>query len=121
MRTVEKKYTLGIVTDEQAMFDILEKFLTKEGYEVKRVLHEISDEDDFALVIQAPTRPSDRSVRFSKSLKSKKFLVVQACDEDYSDTDNNAIVLSQRPLNLRQLSETIKSALTRSNRVEAVD
>ncbi len=33
MKTVEKKYILGIIADEQAMFEILDKFLSKEGYE----------------------------------------------------------------------------------------
>jgi len=118
MKCVEKKYSLGIITDEDAMFDLLAKFLSKEGYEVKRVLHEIGSEEKFDLVIYALSRYSDRSKKFFTNLKTKKIFIVQSIDEDFADHDNGMIVLSERPLNLKQLSDTIKNALAKSGFVE---
>lgn len=120
MNAVEKKYVLGIVTEENAMYDILAKFLTKEGYQVRRVQHEISDEEGIALVIHAPTRSSDRSRLFLRSVKTKKLIIVQYGDEEFAETDESAVVLSERPLNLKQLSDTIKTTLAKAVRVEAV-
>jgi hypothetical protein len=120
MNAVEKKYVLGIVTDEDAMFDILAKFLTKEGYEVRRVHKEISGEEDIALVIHAPTRSSDRSRLFLGSVKTKKLIIVQYGDEEFAETDESAVVLSERPLNLKQLGDTIKKTLAKAIHVEAV-
>ncbi|HUI29297.1 MAG TPA: hypothetical protein VLX91_03695 [Candidatus Acidoferrales bacterium] len=115
MRKSEKKHVLGIVADEDAMFDILAKFLTKEGYEVERVIHEIGEEEDLSLIIHAPTRSSDRSKNFFKNLKKKKIIIAQSGDDEYSEIDDNTILFSERPLNLKQLSDTIEKALSRSN------
>lgn len=119
MKGVETKYIVGIITDEDAMFDLLAKFLSKEGYEVKRVLHEIGDEENFDLVIHAPSRYSDHSKKFFNDIKLKKILIVQSVDEDLPDHDNDMIVLSERPLNLKQLSNTIKNILAKSDCIEA--
>ncbi|MFZ1081711.1 MAG: hypothetical protein WAO19_07280 [Candidatus Kryptoniota bacterium] len=109
-----KKNILGIITDEEAMFDLLSKFLKKEGYEVARVLHDISEDENYSLVIYAPGRGSSRSEKWLENLKKRKpaLLVVQSYDEDYFDYDDNVVSLSERPLNLRQLSETIKKQLS---------
>jgi len=117
MTGVEEKRMLGIVTDEDAMFDLLVKFLSKEGYEVKRVVHEIGEEEDLALIIHAPTRFSERSKKFFKSSKKKKLLIVQSVDEDNSEFGDDAVILSERPLNLKQLSDTIKRVLANSSYV----
>jgi hypothetical protein len=121
MNGAERKYVLGIVTDEDAMFDLLAKFLSKEGFEVKRLLHEIStNEEDFALVIYAPTRSSDRSKKFFKNSKKRKLLIVQSVDEDYSEFGDDTVILSERPLNLKQLSDTIRRTLADSSYVGTV-
>lgn len=120
MNALEKKYVLGIVTDEDAMFDILSKFLTKEGYEVRRVQHEITGEEDIALVIHAPTRSSDRSRLFLRSVKTKKLIIVQYGDDEFAEIDESAVVLSERPLNLKQLSDTVKKTIAKTTHVEAV-
>ncbi len=113
MQTNEGKNILGVITDEEAMFDLLSKFLRKEGYEVRRVVHDISEEENYALVIYAPARASSRSKNWFENLKKRKptLLVVQSYDEDYLDDDDNVVMLSERPLNLKQLSETIKKQL----------
>jgi hypothetical protein len=120
MKGVEKKYILGIVTDEDAMFELLSKFLNKEGYEVKRVLHEVGEVEDFDLIVHAPSRYSDRSKRLFKDLKGRKLLVVQSVDKDFSEDEDGVIVLSERPLNLKQLGETIKNALAKPDCIETV-
>ncbi|MCL4512285.1 MAG: hypothetical protein M1470_14690 [Bacteroidetes bacterium] len=112
MRVHNRKAALGITTDEQAMFDLLAKFLTKEGYGVRRVLPDVSENQDLALIIYAPTRELSSSTSWFKNLKNKKpaLLVVQCCNEnsfDAPDIDDNVIVLSEYPLNLKQLRETV--------------
>jgi hypothetical protein len=109
----EQKKILGIVTDEDAMFDLLSKFLRKEGYEAKRVSDDISEDENYALIIYAPARGSNRSkIRF-ENLKRRKptLLVVQSYDDD-GFFDDNVVKLSDGLLNLRQLSETIKQQLS---------
>ena len=103
------------------MFDLLSKFLKKEGYDVKRVLHDTLDLEDYAMLIYAPARGwsnspegSFRAKDWFGNLKDKKtaLLVVQNYDEDRFDGDNNVAMLSDCPLNLRKLSETIKKQLS---------
>ncbi len=118
MSTPDAKHVLGIMTDEEAMFELLTKFLGKEGYKTKRVSSDASDARDLALVILAPTRDPSRSKSWFENLRKTKptVLVVQCCDEDYSDADNDVILLKERPLNLRQLSDTIRWTLEKSGR-----
>ncbi|MGO9481367.1 MAG: hypothetical protein ACLP05_06270 [Candidatus Kryptoniota bacterium] len=114
METNEGKSILGIITDEEPMFDLLSKFLKKEGYEARRVLHNMSECEDYALVIYAPARGSSHSKTWFENLKKRRptLLVVQSYDEEFFDDDDNVVKLSDRPLNLRQLSETIKKQLS---------
>ncbi len=107
------------MTDENAMFEILAKFLGKEGYQTKRVFSVPTETEDLALVIVAPTRGPNRSGSWIDNLKKIKpaVVIIQCCDEDYADADANVIVLKDRPLNLRQLSETIRTALRKSGSV----
>jgi hypothetical protein len=119
MKGVEKKYILGIVTDEDAMFDLLWKFLCKEGYEVKRVLHEVGDED-FALLVHAPARSSDLPKSVPKSVKTKRIFIGQPADDDFVNTDEDTVVLSERPLNLRKLSDMIEKMLAATNCVGTI-
>jgi len=116
----DRKYLLGIVADENAMFDLLAKFLDKEGYEVKRILPEVQDEEEFALMIYAPTRDAERSRKWFDTLRKKRpaLLVVQLGDDDYESSEDNVVVLSERPLNLRQLSDTIKRTIEKSGYAE---
>lgn len=108
---------LGIVTDEEAMFDLLTKFLGKEGFKTQRVSPDASEAKDLGLVILAPTRNPSPSRSWFENLKRVKptVLIVQCCDEDYADVDNNVVLLKERPLNLRQLSATIKRTLEKSS------
>ncbi|MCL5267718.1 MAG: hypothetical protein M1469_06415 [Bacteroidetes bacterium] len=116
MSTSDNKPVLGVITDEAAMYDLLAKFLVKEGYEVKRASHDPSADDDFALIVYAPTRETSHSKDWFDDLMKKKraVLVVQCCDEDYVDLDDNVVVMSERPLNLRQLSNTIEKTIETS-------
>lgn len=116
MRSREREVILGIMTDEQAMYELLAKFLVKEGYVVKRVLDDISNNEDLALIIYAPTRDISHSASWFKNLKNKKpsLLVVQCCNEDYFDDDDNVAVLTEHPLNLKQLGETVFKLIKRS-------
>ncbi len=100
---------LGVITDEDAMYDLLSKFLVKEGYEVRRATSGSSNGDEYALIVYAPTRESTHSRSWLDELIKKKraVLVVQCCDEDYADLDQSVAVISDRPLNLRQLSSMI--------------
>ncbi len=118
MKGVEKKYILGIITDEDAMLDLLAKYLSKEGYEVKRVFHEIVDQENFDLVILASSRYSDHSKKFFKNLRTRKLIIVQSADEDFSGHDDDTVVLSDRPLNLKKLSETIGNILAKHDYAE---
>jgi DNA-binding response OmpR family regulator len=116
MRTLDTKVAVGIMTDEEAMFELLTKFLGKEGYETRRVSTNASEVIDLPLVILAPTRDPSRSRSWFANLKKRKpaVLVVQCCDEDYADVDSNVVMLMERPLNLKQLSETIRKTLEKS-------
>jgi hypothetical protein len=115
MKSGEGKYVLGIVTDEEAMYDLLAKFLHKEGYEVERVLHEIKEDEGLALIIHAPARISDLQSKVLGSQKIKKLFIGQPVDEDCLNSDDETIVLAQRPLNLKQLSDTIRMMLAAPN------
>ncbi len=115
MKTLEKKLVLGLLADEQAMFEILEKFLSKEGYLVKQVSKQVASEEGFAAVIYAPTRHSERLKSIFENLKCEKILIVQSGDEEYAVADDHTIVLSDRPLNLRQLGEMIKRIVSNSD------
>ena len=118
MRKEEQKVPVGIVTDEEAMYELLDKFLDKEGYETRRVLSDSSDSGDLALIILAPTRNPSRSRKWFDNLKRTKpaVLIVQCCDEDYADVETEAVLVKDRPLNLRQLSNTIKQTLEKTRR-----
>ena len=121
MNRSEKKSVLGIITDEDAMFELLAKFLSKEGYEVKRVLHEDDADESLSLVIHAPARSSDSSRRILQGLKMKKLLINQSVDEDLSRCSGDGmIVLSERPLNLKELSDTIRRTIGASSYVGTV-
>ncbi len=113
MREPDNGLVLGIMTDEDAMFELLGKFLGKEGYETRRVSLEASETEDLALVILAATRDPGRSRSWFENLKKTRsaVLIVRCCDEDYSDADGSAVILKERPLNLKQLSETIRLTL----------
>lgn len=104
----DKKPVLGIITDEDAMYDLLAKFLVKEGYEVGRVTNRSYD-DEYVLIVYAPTRESTHSrTQLDELVRRKRaVVVVQCCDEDYVDLDPSVAVISDRPLNLRQLSSMI--------------
>ena len=119
MRTLDTKVAVGIMTDEEAMFELLTKFLGKEGYDTRRVSADASEVMDVPLVILAPTRDPSRSRSWFANLKKRKpaVLVVQCCDEDYADVDSNIVLLKERPLNLRQLSETVRKTLDKSGRL----
>lgn len=121
MRTPDKKLALGIMTDEEAMFELLTKFLAKEGYETQRVSPTASEAKDLGLVILAPTRNPSPSRSWFDNLKKIEptVLIVQCCDEDYADVDSDVILLKERPLNLKQLSDTIKKTLEKSSRRES--
>ena len=116
MRSEEAKVPVGIVTDEEAMYELLYKFLDKEGYEARRVPSDTSDAGDLALIILAPTRNPSRSRRWFDNLNTTKpaVLIVQCCDEDYADVDSDVVLVKDRPLNLRQLSSTIKQTLEKT-------
>ncbi len=116
MRTLDTKVAVGVMTDEEALFELLTKFLGKEGYETRRVSTDASEVIDLPLVILAPTRDPSRSRSWFANLKKRKpaVLVVQCCDEDYADVDTNVVLLKERPLNLRQLSETVRKTLEKS-------
>lgn len=107
---------LGIMTDEEAMFDLLTKFLGKEGYRTQRVSSDASEAKNLALVILAPTRNPSPSRSWFENLKKIKptVLIVQCCDEDYADVAGDVVLLKERPLNLKQLSDTVKRTLARS-------
>lgn len=108
---------LGIMTDEEAMFDLLTKFLSKEGYRTQRVSPDASEAKGLALVILAPTRNPSPSRSWFENLKKIKptVLIVQCCDEDYADVAGDVVLLKERPLNLMQLSDTVKRTLARSH------
>ncbi len=116
MRKLDKDMPLGIVTDEEAMFDLLTKFLGKEGYKTQRVSSDASETKDLGLVILAPTRNPSPSRNWFDNLKRVKptVLIVQCCDEDYADVDSNVVLLKDRPLNLKQLSAAVKRLLEMS-------
>jgi DNA-binding response OmpR family regulator len=118
MRLPDTKIVLGIMTDEGAMYELLSKFLSKEGYDSRRVSSDASDADNLSLVILAPTRDLHRSRSWFDNLKKSKptVLVVQCCDDDFAEIDESVVVLKERPLNLRQLSETIKATLEKSGK-----
>ncbi len=120
MQGVEKEYSLGVITDEDAMFDLLAKFLNKEGYRVKRILQDIGGNEDFNLVIYAPSRFTVRSKEIFRNITREKLLILQSVDEDLSSPDDGAVVLSERPLNLKQLSDTIRKTLAESKLVRTV-
>ncbi|MCL5020959.1 MAG: hypothetical protein M1339_04700 [Bacteroidetes bacterium] len=107
------KLAIGIMTDENAMFDLLSKFLVKEGYDIKRLDENTIDVEGCPLVVFAPTREFSRSKVWFENLKRKnpKVLVVQCCEEDTVSTDDKVVVLQDRPLNLKQLSATIVRTL----------
>ncbi|MCL5034938.1 MAG: hypothetical protein M1395_07540 [Bacteroidetes bacterium] len=113
MSKSDKRPVLGVITDEEAMYELLAKFLVKEGYEVRRASHDPLSYDDCALIVYAPTRESGQSKDwFSDLMKRRRaVLVVQCCDEDYVDLDDNVVVMSERPLNLRQLSSTVEKTI----------
>lgn len=115
MDTTEARVPLGILTDEEPMYELLNKFLDKEGYETRRVMSDVSDVRDLPLVILAPTRNPSRSRSWFDNLNRVKpaVLIVQCCDEDFADVDKRVILLKERPLNLRHLSDTIKQTLER--------
>ncbi len=117
MNTTDTRVSLGIVTDEEAMFELLDKFLGKEGYKTRRVVSDASETRDLALVILAPTRNPSRSRSWFDNLNRVKpaVLIVQCCDEDYADVDKRVILLKERPLNLRHLSDTIRQTLERTS------
>lgn len=120
MRVQDRKLAIGVMSDEEAMFDLLAKFLKKEGYEARRVLQGMSEVDDCVLIVYAPTRDLSRSKDWFDNLKKKKptVLVVQCCDEDYVDAVENVVVLSERPMNLKQLGDTIKRTIEKSGHKE---
>ncbi len=107
---------LGIMTDEEAMFDLLTKFLGKEGYKTQRVSSDASEAKDLSLVILAPTRNPSPSRSWFENLKRTKptVLIVQCCDEDYADVSGDVVLLRERPLNLKQLSDTVRRTLQKS-------
>lgn len=109
---------IGIMTDEEAMYELLAKFLGKEGYRTRQVISDSSDLGELALVILAPTRNPSRSRSWFDNLKRIKptVLIVQCCDEDYADMDDSVVLLKERPLNLRHLSDTIRTTLEKSGR-----
>ncbi len=109
------------MSDEEALFDLLAKFLAKEGYEVRRLFRNTLEIDECVLMIYAPTRDLDRSKEWIDNLKKKMptLLVVQCCDEDYLNMDENIVVLSERPINLRQLGDTIRRTIEKSGYIEA--
>ncbi len=115
MNVKENRPVLGVIAEETAMYELLAKFLVKEGYEVRRASQNTSPEDDLALIVYAPTRDCGRSKDWFDELIRKKrvVLVVQCCDEDFVDLDDNVVVMSERPLNLRQLSNTIGKTIGR--------
>jgi hypothetical protein len=114
MQANERIKTLGIVTDEDAMYELLSKFLKKEGYETRRVIHDVSNGENCALIIFAPARGSSHSKDWLEKLKNRKptLLVVQSYDEDLFGDDENIVKLSEGLLDLKQLSETIKRQLS---------
>ena len=109
------------MTDEDAMFELLSKFLAKEGYETQRVSPVASEANGLALVILAPTRNPSPSRSWFDNLRKVKptVLIVQCCDEDYADVDSDVVLLKERPLNLKQLSNTIRQTLEKSSRSES--
>ena len=118
MRSEQAKVPVGVVTDEEAMYKLLDKFLDKEGYETRRVLSDTSDAADLALVILAPTRHPSRSRKWFDNLNRTKpaVLIVQCCDDDYADVESDVVLVKDRPLNLKQLSKTIKQTLEKTRR-----
>ena len=109
------------MSDEEALFDLLAKFLVKEGYEVRRLSRNTLEIDECTLMIYAPTRDLSGSKVWFEKLKKKipTLLAVQCCDEDCLEIDDNVVVFSERPINLRQLGDTIKRTIENSDYVQA--
>ena len=109
------------MSDEEALFDLLAKFLVKEGYEVRRLSRNTLEIDGCTLMIYAPTRDLSGSKVWFEKLKKKipTLLAVQCCDEDCLEIDDNVVVFSERPINLRQLGDTIKRTIENSDYVQA--
>ncbi len=116
MKPEGRQPVLGIATDEEAMYELLSKFLGKEGYQTKRVSTESSESKDMALVVLAPTREPSRSKSWFENFRMTKpaVLVVQCCDEDYVGLGENVVLLKERPLNLKQLGDAVRSTLRKS-------
>ena len=108
----ENKNIVGIFTDEEAMYSLLEKFFVKEGFDVRRVSRDRMDEE-FSFVIYAPTRDLARSEKWFGQLTKKQptFIIAQTFDDDMVEAGDNVVVISERPLNLQRLSNTIKMAM----------
>ncbi len=121
MKTFGNDLAVGIMTDEDAMYDLLSKFLAKEGYRTDRLNEGKPETDGFSLVIYAPTREFSRSKVLFENLKRKnpKVLVVQCCEEDTVLNEGNVVVLTERPLNLKQLSAAIRRTLRHTKRSAA--
>ena len=114
----QRRKILGIVTDEEGMFDLLSKFLKREGYQVERVCHDAPANAECELLIFAPARGwndfseawSSMKNRFT-TLRDRKptLIVIQSRDEKFYDDVDNVVMLQEGPLDLRQLSDCVKS------------
>ena len=107
------KKIIGILTDENEMSELLEKFVAKEGFITRLLTTDHLNTNGLSLVILAPARDTNRFRKLSESLKRDVPVVLVDQYDEGSDIvqDDTTVVLSEHPLNLKRLSEIISSML----------
>lgn len=106
---------VGIVSDEKAMYDLLVKFLRREGYDV--VEWNASKPKPVSLLIVATTRlPGDSYEWVVKDGYARKVLfLLQCCGDANPNVKEHFYVYSEAPMNLAHLNNLIKEIISIEN------
>ncbi|HEY9166237.1 MAG TPA: hypothetical protein VIS48_08765 [Candidatus Kryptonia bacterium] len=115
MKTRKSDPIVGIMTDESALAELLEKFLSKEGFSVSLVPNGKPETEEISVMVFAPTREFSKTVNLFEDLKKRvPTLLVLQYDEAGVEADENSIVLEEHPINLKKLGRAVSSLLKRA-------
>ncbi|MGC8594947.1 MAG: hypothetical protein ACP5MI_05010 [Candidatus Kryptoniota bacterium] len=107
---------IGIISDERAMYDLLSKFLSREGYQV--VEWNVSFPLPVSLLIVATTRLPGDSYEWviRDGLARNVLFLLQCCGEETPSVKENFYVYSEAPMNLSNLNNMIKEITSVENK-----
>jgi len=108
MNSKEPSKDIGLVSDERAMFDLLMKFLKREGYNV--IEWNPSTPRSVSLLIVATTRlPGDSYEWVIRDGYARKVLfLLQCCGDMSTSMKENFYIYSEAPMKLSHLNSLIR-------------